>query len=230
MRDAWSVMRGAYSVLLFCSSAPLLLASPLVPPPLLLAPPLLVSSALRLLCSSTSRFHQPPIKTIALHQFSVRSRFSHSAVIQHHDAIGRADGVEPVRDDERAAADQESLQGGLDLRLALRVEVRRGFVEDHQRRVHQEGARQGDPLRLSPAEPRAPLADDGLIALGQCADEVIGAGLLRGLDQVILPGPRPPQADVLGYGQVEQVGQLRHPGDGWKLEAGSWKLDCAILR
>ena len=112
----------------------------------------------------------------------MRSRFGHPALIEHYDAIGRADGVEPVRNDECAAADQESLQGGPDLRLALRVEVRRGFVEDHQRRVQEEGARQGDPLRLPPAEPRAPLADDGLIALGQRADEVIGAGLLRGLD------------------------------------------------
>ena len=129
--------------------------------------------------------------------------FNDVTAFQHHDAIGGADGVEPMGDDERAAADQEPRQGGLDLRLGLRVQVRRGLVEDHQRRVYQESARQGDTLRLPAAEPRTPLADDGLIALGQRADEVISPGLLCGPDHVILPGARPAQADVLGHGRVE---------------------------
>ena len=54
----------------------------------------------------------------------------------------------------------------------------RGVVEDEDARVHDERPRDGDALALAAAEREAALADDGVVALGEGFDELVG---LRGL-------------------------------------------------
>ena len=68
------------------------------------------------------------------------------------------------------------VQRRLHLRLALGVERAGGLVEQQDRRVLQEGAGDGDPLALAAGEARARLADQGVVAVRQGGDEVVGGG------------------------------------------------------
>ncbi len=53
----------------------------------------------------------------------------------------------------------QPVEGGLDLALALGVEGRGGLVEEQDRRVLQDGARDRDALALAARERHAALAD-----------------------------------------------------------------------
>ena len=59
--------------------------------------------------------------------------------------------------------------------LGGRIERRRGVVEQQQPRVAGEGAGEGDALALPARQRDAALADDGVEAVGQVADEAVGA-------------------------------------------------------
>jgi hypothetical protein len=85
----------------------------------------------------------------------VRAALHHPALLQHEDLVGRADGAEAVRDDERRAPAAQPRERLLDERLALRVERAGGLVEDEDARVGQQRAGDGDALPL-PAESRTP--------------------------------------------------------------------------
>ena len=94
-----------------------------------------------------------------------------------------------------------------------RVERRRRFVEDQDRRVLQQRARNRQPLALAARQPLAALADRRLVAVGLRGDEVVrvgGAG--RGLD-LLRGGARRAVGDVAGDGVVEQHRLLRHDAD-----------------
>ena len=69
-----------------------------------------------------------------------------------------------------------SLQAGLDRRLGGRVDRGGGVVEDQDPRVGEQGAGDRDPLALAAGEGQAALADPGLVAVGQLADEAVGLG------------------------------------------------------
>ena len=76
-------------------------------------------------------------------------------------------------DDHGGASLHQPLQGVLNLALVFRVERGGRLVEQEDRRVLQEGAGDGDPLALAAGEPRARLADGGVVALGQVKDELV---------------------------------------------------------
>ena len=87
------------------------------------------------------------------------------AAVDDVDAVGAAHGRQAVGDQERRAAGHQPLQRLLHLRLALGVERAGRLVEQQDRRVLQEGAGDGDPLALAAGQPRAGLADQGVVAL-----------------------------------------------------------------
>jgi hypothetical protein len=57
--------------------------------------------------------------------------------------------------------------------LAFRIERARGFVQEQDRRVAQDRARDGDALALPTRESRAPFTEEGVVTLGQLAQELI---------------------------------------------------------
>ncbi len=71
-------------------------------------------------------------------------------------------------------------QGRLDQAFALAVEVAGRLVEDEDRRVGQDGPGDRQPLPLAAAEPDPSLADEGVVAVGQVLDELVGVGDLGG--------------------------------------------------
>ena len=98
--------------------------------------------------------------------------------------------------------------------LGFGVEAGGGFVEHEERRVHEECARQRETLRLSAAETRAALADDGLVAIGKRLDKFMQVRGLRGRDHFLLGGIRFAEFDVGRQRVVEEVRALGNPGDG----------------
>ena len=67
----------------------------------------------------------------------------------------------------------------LDLRLDLAVDGARRFVEDEQRRIRRDGARERQQLALADADRRAALAEHLLIAARQTPDDAVRADARR---------------------------------------------------
>ncbi len=79
--------------------------------------------------------------------------------IDHDDPVGALGAAEPVGDDDRGAAGEEDTQRSFDVDLGLGVQIRRGLVENDDRRVHQERPTEGDELALPRREAAASLPD-----------------------------------------------------------------------
>ena len=114
-----------------------------------------------------------PVAPVERQQLVVRAALDDLAVLEHQDLVGAADRRQPVRDDERRPALPQRAQAVLDQRLALAVEARRRLVEDQDARVGEDRARDRDPLALAARELHAALADDGVVALLEPADELV---------------------------------------------------------
>ena len=91
--------------------------------------------------------------------------------LEPHDAVGARGELGAVRDQQHRAPGAQPLDRLADELGARRVEVRGRLVEDHERRVAQERARERDPLPLAGRERPPALADDRLVPVGQRGDE-----------------------------------------------------------
>ena len=93
-----------------------------------------------------------------------------------------------------------------------RWEVASSRIDD--RRVLQQQPGDGQPLLLAAREAVAPLADHGVVAVGQGGDDVVDAGRPAGGDDLVVGGVGPGVAQVGGDRVVEQVRVLAHDADG----------------
>ena len=112
---------------------------------------------------------------------SWRALGHHPSGVEHDDAVGQAQRRAAVGDEDRRAVGHQLPQGVVDGLLGRRVDRRGGVVEHQDARVGEDGPGQGDALALAAREGDAPLADDGVVALGQ-----------RGRRSVVHPPPRRP--------------------------------------
>ncbi len=71
----------------------------------------------------------------------------------------------------------------------------------------------GHALALAARQGHAPLADHGVVAVGQGGDELVGLGGARRRLDLVLGGVRPAEGDVLADGAPEQHGLLKHDTD-----------------
>src|ERR1700738_1241540 len=98
-------------------------------------------------------------ETAALrHQFIERSAFDHMSVVEHQDARGIANGREPVRDHEGGASLHHLVERGVNLGFGDGVERAGRLVEDQDRRILQQRARDRQPLPLAAGRHAAPPA------------------------------------------------------------------------
>src|SRR5690606_21703184 len=104
------------------------------------------------------------------------------------DAVGVLDRRQPVGDDQRRAALRELVERLLDRALGLGVEGRGRLVEDQDRRVLQEDARDRQPLLLTARELHAALADQRVEALRQALDQLLELSPARGLEDLLVAG------------------------------------------
>ena len=92
------------------------------------------------------------------------------------------------------------------------IEIGRRLVEDDERRIAQERARQPDPPALARRQRAPAVAHERPVAAGQRADEGVGTGE-RGGGAHRAVGRRPPEPDVVGDAAAHERGVLGHPRD-----------------
>ena len=112
----------------------------------------------------------------------MRAPLDDPAVLHHQDHVGVADRRQPVRDDERRAPAHQLAHRALDEDFGARVDAARRFVEDQDRRIGEERARDRQQLLLALRQVARLLVDRRVVVLGQRPDEVIGLRRLRRLD------------------------------------------------
>src|SRR5579883_1988966 len=137
----------------------------------------------------------------------VASQLLDPSLVQDEDPVGHAHGAEPVGDEQGRLAGAQARQVMEELGFGRRVQGRRRLVQDEDLGIPHEGAAERDPLPLAPGELLSfvePAAQAGRQALGQGADDPVGAALARGsLDgRQIIGALDRPEADVLARGQL----------------------------
>ena len=111
---------------------------------------------------------------------------------QHHRAPGR----------QAAEAVEHVGFGG-------RVEMRGGFIEQQQRRVADEGASDGNALRLAPGQAVTALADDRVQPCGSVRDQRVQPGRLRRRLDLLIRRVVASEADVLPDDPANSTGAGR---------------------
>ena len=139
--------------------------------------------------------------------------FDDPAFVQHDDAVGPLYRRQAVGDDDGGATDHRGFERALHQALGFGVERAGGFVQQQQRRILEQGARDRDALALAARQAHPALAQERGIALRQALDEIVGGGHLRRGDHLVVAGVRAAVADVFHGVEREDHGILRHDAD-----------------
>ena len=103
------------------------------------------------------------------HQFIESSVLDHAPMLEHEDARGIADRGEAVRDHEGGAALHHFVERGIDLGLGDGIERAGRLIENQDRRILQQRARDRQPLPLAAGQHAPALAGIGVEAALGCA-------------------------------------------------------------
>ena len=147
-------------------------------------------------------------------QLVVAAGFDDEAVLDDEDAVGMHDRRQSVGDDDRGAALAEFGDRLLHVVLGFGIERRGRLVEQDDRRILDQRARDGDALALPAGELQAVLADRGIVAIREVRDEIVRVRRLGGGDDLRLAGAEFSERDVVADATAEQVGDLADIGDG----------------
>jgi hypothetical protein len=82
-------------------------------------------------------------------EFGVAALADDAAMVHHHDAFQPLNGGEAMGDDDRRASGHQVLEPDLHQPLVFGIECARRLVEQKQRRIAQDGARDCNALALS---------------------------------------------------------------------------------
>ncbi len=156
---------------------------------------------------------QEPVGAAPFDQFLVGAALDDLAVAEHQDAVGMAHGGQAVGDDQAGAAAHQALERLVDQPLALGIQRGGGLVEQQDARIGENGAGDGDALALAAGKFGAARADEGVIALGQRGDEIVGVGLAGGVLDFLEGCAGFAVFDVLADAAAEEQDFLRHDGD-----------------
>ena len=140
----------------------------------------------------------------------MRALLEDLAVLDDDDAVRVAHGGEPVGDDEDGAPLHQRVHAALDMLLGARVDGARGLVEDHDRRIGDRSAGDGEQLALALGEVRAVAGDDRIVAVRQVADEAVRVRALRRGDALLVGCVEAAVADVVHDRSGEEVGVLQN--------------------
>src|ERR1041384_1151132 len=107
------------------------------------------------------------VQPVGGQEVAVRPALHDAPLGEHDDKIGVLHRREPVGDHEYRPMRHQPLDRFLHEALGLRVERAGGLVEDQDRWIAQQRARDRNALALPAAEPRAALAEQRAVAFGQ---------------------------------------------------------------
>ena len=123
-----------------------------------------------------------------LEQLLGRAVLDHPAVGDHHHPLGAAREPGRMRDHEGGSPPHQTIEPSHQLVLACRVEAGGRLVEDQDRRVAKQDARDPDPLALAAGEPDPGGSELGVVAVRQPVDELVRARYLCRLDHRLARG------------------------------------------
>ncbi len=105
------------------------------------------------------RAHKLRVEAALCDQRVVRAFLDDFALVHHHQPVHGGDRRQPVRNGDHGLALHQSVEVLLDRRLDLRIERRRGLVQNENRRILQHNAGNGDALPLASRQLHAAFAD-----------------------------------------------------------------------
>ena len=147
-------------------------------------------------------------------QLPVVADFNDSAVVEDHDAIGILYRRQAMGNHQRGAVGHQFVESRLNMPLGFRVQRGRCLVQNQDRRVLQQRARNRDALPLAARQQHATLAHHGVQALGHIRSKLRYVGTLCcSLDQLTFASAQTAVGNVVGNGVVEQHHFLRHETD-----------------
>src|SRR2546422_8189 len=158
------------------------------------------------------------VASAEMHELVVRPTLDDTPIVEHVDAVRRPDAREAVRDEEHRPAAEEVAHAREEVVLRARVERRGRLVQDDERRVPKERARERDALPLTDRNVLSAheiRPEDRVVAIRPGIHERIGAGAFRRPDDriEILEPLHAPEADVLAHGEHEAREVLKEHGD-----------------
>src|SRR5579872_2664094 len=163
----------------------------------------------------------------ALDEVAMCSKIEDLAAVEYEDLVAIDQRGEAVRDDHHRAPARHAPEVGVDQRLALRIERRGRFVEDHQLGIDDEGAGDGEALTLAAGEVGRAFLDPGLVTLRQALDELLGPGKPGRAHRVLEAEAGASGEDVVLHRAVEQEVLLQHDAEALAQMA---QIDLAQLR
>ena len=104
-----------------------------------------------------------------------------AARLHHQNPVGLQHRRKPMRDHQRRAPGHHVVERALHLRLILRVEGRSRFVEQQDRRILEDRARDREPLPLPAGQRHAALAEPGLVTQPKFTDKPVRRRPPRGV-------------------------------------------------
>src|ERR1700704_5144424 len=113
-----------------------------------------------------------------------------------------------MRNGNDGAPVSETLERCLDHALGFGIERRCRLVKQQDRRVFEQGARDGKPLLLAARKKTSLVTYDGLVALGLSEDKIVGVGKLRRRMDLGFGGVQPSVANVFIDCVVKKEGVL----------------------
>ena len=120
-----------------------------------------------------------------------------STVLDHDHPVGISDCRQAVGNDEARSPLHQLVKRLLDLHLGPCVDRTRRLVEDQDSRIREDRPCNGDELPLTLGQVCATLRELRVVSLREFADEPIGVGQLRGLDDLVVGRVEAAVADVL---------------------------------
>src|ERR1700730_277429 len=124
------------------------------------------------------------IAPAAGNQLFVAAGLDDAAVLDHANLLRCDNGLRAVGDDESGGGGPQVVERPLHLAFGFGIERRGGLVEEEDRRVLEEGPRNGDAGALAARKLRPVLAHGSIVAVCELGDEVVGVGGAGGGDDV----------------------------------------------
>ncbi len=147
------------------------------------------------------------------HEFLVGAALDDPPAVHDEYLVGVAHRVQPMGYGHEGLAPRKLRKSRHEQVLVLRVDRARRLVEDDDRRVLHDGARDGHALALPSGEVRTALFENGVVPLRQLHDEVVAARPFRRGNHLVARGIRLSEPDVVLHGVVEQVHVLEDHRD-----------------
>ena len=156
------------------------------------------------------QLRQPRIEPAGRSQRLMRALLDNAALVEHQNTIARQHRRQPMSNDNRGALTHQLRKRRSNLGLAFGVERRGRLVEQQQRRIAQDCARDRNPLPLSARERNAALANLRFHSCRQRRDKRSGMRVLGGARDLGVGRIRPAEANIVAHRACEHNAVLRH--------------------